>query len=104
MSELKTCIYCAEDIRQEAIICRYCTRPVLTGAKKVVYLGPTYALGRTDSEHWGIWNMITGGDPVEKFGGTNEAWGAAWKRYQVLNKPPSGGGTWMVGGFIPLDW
>jgi hypothetical protein len=103
---VKQCPYCAEEIRDEAIVCRWCGRPWIIGAQKVSYLRAAWTLGVADlidgGEAYAIWNNVSGGQPIETFTHDNRGWHRAWSRYQTAEAKasnPSGTG-WLVGGFI----
>jgi hypothetical protein len=61
---MKTCIYCAEEIRQQAIVCRYCTRPVLQDVAQITKLGRALAIGTTTDGLYGVWSTFSGGEPL----------------------------------------
>jgi hypothetical protein len=100
---LKRCAYCQEDIKFEAIVCRWCNRPVLMQARRMASIGQWYTVGRAEDGVWSIWNLVTGGAPVKRFADSEEGWQAAIKEYRKLEKPPSNV-TWFIGGFVPLDF
>lgn len=100
---LKGCAYCKEAIHREAIVCRWCTRPVLLTARRLASIGQWYTVGRATDEVWSIWNVVTGGGPVKRFDDSDAGWQAAWREFQKLERPPANV-TWFVGGFVPLDF
>jgi hypothetical protein len=101
---LKACVYCAENIADQAIVCRYCTRPVLVGVSSIAKLGTWCAAGRQSDNSFGIWNMVSGGEAIERFDGTDEGWQATMKRFDNLQRDRSGGVFGFVGVSVPLDF
>jgi hypothetical protein len=99
----KQCAFCAEQIRFEAIVCRWCTRPVLVEARRLASIGQWYTIGRAADEAWSIWNVVTGGAAVKRFDATDEGWRKAFGEFRKLERPPTNV-TWFIGGFVPLDF
>lgn len=85
---LMRCVFCAEEIQDEASLCRFCNRGVLTSARSLAYQSGSYALGRTTDDGYAIWNASAGGPPVERFSSGDEGWRAAWGRWQQYTGPP----------------
>jgi hypothetical protein len=86
-SPLKVCVYCAEQVKAEAVRCRFCGQPLPLDCLDLTERGKRYGIGpRESAGQLGIWDLSVGGRPVRSFPDDHIGWPRALAEYESLER------------------
>lgn len=108
---MKRCNYCAEEIQDEAVVCRHCGRDLVQAP--ISHRGTRYGVG-AGPDFYGLWDLqAPASEPLQRFPRTEQGWREAWTEFTKVDRPVetrtaagSGQGfmiaAWVCGGLAVL--
>src|SRR5438874_2609157 len=82
---MKRCPFCAEQLQDEARLCRFCGRALPVDCSQLTRFGSRFAIGGLTTGGYAIWNLQTG-DAVRRYEPGEKNWQQAWSDFAGAEK------------------
>jgi hypothetical protein len=76
---------------------------VLLGVSSIAKLGTWCAAGRHTDNSFAIWNVVSGGEAIEHFDGTDKGWLKTLRRFESLHRGNAGSILGVIGAVAVAD-